>query len=288
MKKLLIIGDRLDFSNSNITLKDLENSQDKILETAKKQIDIGCAYLNIRVGSTDEDEAKLKWLVKLIQSKYNNFPLFLDSKNRKVLEGGLEVYNSEKNKAFINSADFGDRQDFFDLAADMNSGVVCVCMKNMIPMDGEERLNLCTRMLEKGMSIGLTPPDMYFDPVSVSVVEDQDGVINVLETIKQINDLGLNTIVGVSHVSAGMKRDIKAFIQSSFLSMSMLNGLKAAILNPFTTLLMANVVASENLLNQRLFSQAEFTSFIDRYKNEVIEEHKKNLDESSINSVQTD
>lgn len=274
MKKLLIVGDQLDFSEKDISTQVLEKDKIKILKLASDQLNAGANYLNIRVGEEEKDKEVITWLVENIQKELDNCPLFLDSLNKEVIEAGLKVYNREKAKPFINSADNGKRQDFLDLAADYAAKIVCVCMKNEVPMNETERVNYCTHMLETGITLGINPDDMYFDPVIVPIIEEQDRLIEVLKTIKEIDKLGLHSICCVSYITLGVKEEIKSFIESAFLNMAMLNGLDAAILDPLTTLLMANVIAGENILNQRLFAQGEFDSIIDDLKKRL-EDYKE-------------
>lgn len=269
MKKILLVGNRLDFSKTKVNVATLEEHKDLILKSAKDQLNAGAKYLNIRVGSFTEDALILTWLVKEIQANLDNTPLFLDSTNQDVLEAGLRVYNRTKDKPFINSADYGSREKFLDLAAKYQAKIVCVCMKDQVPMDETERFNYCTHMLESGLRLELSPNDMYFDPVLVPIIEEQDRIIEVLNTIKQINGLGLNTICNIPYVSLGMHDEIKPFIDSAFINMAMLNGLTAAILDPTVLLLNANILSGECILNERLFSQAEFDHIIEGLRNRV-------------------
>lgn len=272
MSKLLLVGDRLEYGISKMRDAFMKKDEKYVLDIAKKQLDADVNYLNIRVGSYPEDAALMAWIVKLIQTEFDNVPLFLNSDNKRVIEAGLKVYDRSKNLPVINSADAGKRKDFLDLAAEYESQIVCICMKNEVPMDEQERINYCTTMLETGMAKGLSPDNMYFDAVAVSIKDNQEKVPEVLKAIEDINHLGLKTIIGVSNVSKGLTTELKPFVEGAFTNMALERGLNAAFVNPLSTMLLINIYAGENVLNQRLYSKTEFDKTFNSLEHRILKD----------------
>lgn len=266
MSKLIIVGDRLDFKFGTIRDAFFKKDKDFIIDLARRQIHAGAKYLNIRVGPYKEDAGVMAWVVKKVQEELDNVPLFLNSDNAEVIEAGLKVYDRTNEKPVVNSADAGARKDFINLAADYEAKVVCVCMKDEVPMNESERISYCSSMLTQGIGLGLNPNDMLFDPVTVAIVEEQERLIEVLKTIDEMHKLKLHSICGISNISIGMPHEVKPFIESAFLNMAMYNGLDSAILNPFLPLLMGNIFAGETVLNDRLFTSQEFVKVYDEIR----------------------
>ena len=65
-----------------------------IQELAKKQTDVGAAYLDVNVGTAAADqEDAMKWLVESIQETCST-PLSLDSQKPNVIAAGLSFINA--------------------------------------------------------------------------------------------------------------------------------------------------------------------------------------------------
>ncbi len=69
----------------------------------------------------------MKWAVQLLQAKFDNVPLALDTTNKKAIEAGISVYNRAKGKPIVNSADAGDRIEYIDLAAANDAICIALC-----------------------------------------------------------------------------------------------------------------------------------------------------------------
>ncbi|RKD33782.1 carbon monoxide dehydrogenase/acetyl-CoA synthase methytransferase subunit [Thermohalobacter berrensis] len=233
MEKFMTIGERIHCISPTIREALQNRDPEPILKRAKEQIEAGADYLDVNIGPAEKDgEELMEWVVKLIQSEFDNVPLALDTSNKKAIEAGLKVYNSENGKAIINSADAGSRMDLFELAAKYDAKIIALCAKNGIPRDNDERLAYCTEMLEKAMELGMEPTDILFDPLFLVIKGMQDKQTEVLEAIKAITDMGLKTTGGLSNVSNGAPKDVRPILDRAFLAMAMQCGLSSAILNP--------------------------------------------------------
>lgn len=56
------------------------------------------------------------------------------------------------------------------------------------------------------MMLGMEPTDLWFDPLFLVIKGMQDKQMQVLEAIKMMSDMGLNTTGGLSNVSNGMPK----------------------------------------------------------------------------------
>lgn len=257
MEKFLVIGERIHCISPVIRQALAEKNPEPILKRAKEQIEAGADYIDVNIGPAEKNgEELMTWAVQLIQSEFDNIPLALDTVNRKAIEAGLKVYNNEKGKAIINSADAGPRIDLFDLAAQYDTKIIALCAKEGIPRDCEERITYCTEMLEKAMELGIDPMDILFDPLFLVVKGMQEKQSEVLEAIRQITEMGLKTTGGLSNISNGAPKHVRPIMDAAFAAMAMQCGLSSAIINPCDKALMNTIKTCDVIKNNVLYADS--------------------------------
>jgi 5-methyltetrahydrofolate corrinoid/iron sulfur protein methyltransferase len=198
----------------------------------------------------------MKWAVKLIQENCDNIPLCLDTANKKAIEAGISVYNRTKGKPIINSADAGDRISNIDVAAANDAIVIALCSKHGVPANNEERMAYCQEMLEHGLGLGMDAMDLWFDPLTLVIKGMQEKQPEYLEFIRQLKDMGLFSIAGLSNASNGMPKEIRPIVDSVLLAMAIECGLCSAIMNPCDKGLMNTVKTAAVILNQTLYADS--------------------------------
>ncbi|WPC41521.1 carbon monoxide dehydrogenase/acetyl-CoA synthase methytransferase subunit [Clostridium sp. JS66] len=242
MDKFIVIGERIHCISPAIRKAIEERNPEQILKRAKEQLDAGANYLDFNIGPAEKDgEEIMKWGVQLLQKEFDNVPLALDTTNKKAIEAGLKVYNREKGKPIVNSADAGGRIENIDLAAEYEAMCIALCAKEGITKDNDERMAYCTEMLERGMGLGMEPTDLLFDPLFLVIKGMQDKQKEVLEAIRLISEMGLRTCCGLSNVSNGAPKTIRPIMDATFAAMAIQCGLTSAIMNPCDLRLMETI-----------------------------------------------
>ena len=184
MAKFITIGERIHCISPVIRKAMAERDPAPILQRAKEQLDAGATYLDVNIGPAENDgEELMQWAVRRLQENFDNVPLALDTANMKAIEAGIQVYNRQKGKPIVNSADAGDRIDRIDLAAANDAIVIALCSANGIASDNEERMAHCQNMLERGLGLGMEAEDMWFDPLFLVIKGMQDKQMEVLDAI---------------------------------------------------------------------------------------------------------
>lgn len=233
MAKFITIGERIHCISPAIKAAFDTRNPEAILKRAKEQLEAGATYLDLNIGPAEAGgEDLMKWGVKLLQENFDNVPIALDTANKKAIEAGISVYNRSKGKPIVNSADAGDRIENIDLAAANDAISIALCANQGIPASNDERMMYCQTMLERGMEHGMDPSDLWFDPLFVVIKGMQDKQLEVLEAIKMLSDMGLNTTGGLSNVSNGMPKALRPIVDSAMLAQAMRCGLTSAIANP--------------------------------------------------------
>ena len=128
MAKFVVIGERLSATAPAVNKAFTERDPEPILLRAKQQLDAGATYLDVNIGPAESDgEDLMKWAVQLLQSNFDNVPLALDTANAAAIEAGISVYNRDKGKPIVNSADASGRIQYVDLAAANDAIVIALC-----------------------------------------------------------------------------------------------------------------------------------------------------------------
>ena len=257
MEKFITIGERLSTTAPIVNKAFLERDPEPILKRAKAQLDAGATYLDVNIGPAEGyGEDLMKWAVQLLQSNFDNVPLALDTSNKAAIEAVISVYNRSKGKPIVNSADAAGRIENIDLAAANDAIVIALCNGEGIAADNDERMGYCTMLLERGLSLGLTEDDMWFDPLFVVIKGMQDKQMDVLNFIGDLTDMGLKTTGGLSNNSNGMPKHIRPIMDSAMVAMAMMKGMTSAIVNPNDLRLMETIKSCDIIRNATLYADS--------------------------------
>ena len=256
-KTFVTIGERIHCIAPSIRKAMDERDPKPILERAAQQIAAGATYLDVNIGPAEKDgPERMMWAVKLLQENFNNVPLALDTANMRAIEAGIKVYNRANGKPIVNSADAGSRIGYIDLAAANDAICIALCSADGIAKDNAEREMHCDNMLERGLSLGMTSDDLWFDPLFLVVKGMQDKQMEVLEAIKMFSDKGLKSTGGLSNNSNGAPKDVRPIMDSTLVAMCMMQGLTSAIVNPNDRRLMETIKSCDIFKNHVLYSDS--------------------------------
>ena len=256
-KQFVTIGERIHCIAPAIRKAMDERDPAPILERAAAQIKAGATYLDVNIGPAEKDgPERMMWAVKLLQENFDNVPLALDTSNIKAIEAAIKVYNRENGKPIVNSADAGSRIGYIDLAAANDAICIALCSADGIAKDNAEREMHCDNMLERGLSLGMTSDDLWFDPLFLVVKGMQDKQMEVLEAIKMFSDKGLKSTGGLSNNSNGAPKHVRPIMDATRVAMCMMQGLTSAIVNPNDLRLMETIKSCDIFKNHVLYSDS--------------------------------
>ena len=257
MGKFVVIGERIHCISPAIREAMNTMNPEPILKRAKEQLEAGATYLDVNIGPAESNGVELMtWAVTTIQGAFDNVPLALDTSNMKAIEAGIAVYNRAKGKPIVNSADAGDRIEYLDLAANNDAIAIALCSKAGVPADNDERMTYLQELLERGLTLGMEPEDIWFDPLFLVIKGMQDKQMDVLNFIRDITEQGLNSTGGLSNNSNGMPKHIRPIMDSAMVAMAMMAGLTSAIVNPCDLRLMETVKSCDIIKNNYLYADS--------------------------------
>lgn len=230
----VLIGERINPTGKKLFKEALRNHDiGYVLNEGIKQKENGAHVLDVNVGLPEIDEpALLKECVEELQAVIS-LPLQIDTTDVVAMEGALRVYNG---KPMINSVNGKEEvmKEVFPLAKKYGGFVVCLTLdEDGIPDNAEKRIEIAKKIIDKAAEYGIKKKDLIFDPLAMAISSDQNAALATLESVRRITDeLQAKTSLGVSNVSFGLPN--RDFITSTFFTMTMQNGLSAAIMNPFS------------------------------------------------------
>ena len=228
----LIIGERINPTGKKL-LKEAYAKGDTayVLREAVKQVDAGAEILDVNCGVPGLDEAALlESTIEAVQG-VATCPLQIDTADPAALERALRKVNG---KPLVNSVN-GKRESMdavFPLVRKYGGAIVALCLdESGIPPTSEGRLAIARRILDEGAKYGFTKNDFVFDALTLAVSSDPNAAKVTLETVKRLTDeLGVNTVLGVSNVSFGLPN--RPALNNAMYALARRAGLSAAIANP--------------------------------------------------------
>jgi 5-methyltetrahydrofolate--homocysteine methyltransferase len=263
---MLIVGENINTSRRRIAEAVEQQDSEFIVQIAKRQADAGAHFIDVNAGTfVDRETEYLCWLVKTVQDAVD-LPLCLDSPSPKALSEAIKHHRGEP---MINSISL--EKDRFDAMLPIVTAqpcrIVALCMaETAMPVTIEDRVQAGAELINRLTDEGVALENIYVDPLVQPVSVDTRMGIAVLVAIKTIMDdfPGVNTICGLSNISFGLPA--RRLINRTFLSLCILKGLSAAILDPTDKLLMANLLSARMILGKDEYCG----DFIDAYQSGII------------------
>lgn len=228
----LIVGERINPTGKKL-LKEayLRGDTAYILREAVKQTDAGAEILDVNCGVPGIDEAAtLERTVETVQSVVT-CPVQIDTADPVALERALKCVNG---KPLVNSVN-GKRESMdavFPLVRKYGGALVALCLdESGIPDTSDGRIAIARRILDEGAKYGFKKEDFAFDALTLAVSADPKAAIVTIETVRRLTEeLGVNTILGVSNVSFGLPN--RPALNNAMYTLCVRAGLSAAIANP--------------------------------------------------------
>ena len=233
-EKPVLIGERINpTGKKRFKQALLENDIDYILQEGLNQQAKGVQILDVNVGMPEIDERKMLETAVCELQAIIDLPLQIDTANAGAMEAAMRRYNG---KAMINSVNgkAESMSTIFPLVKKYGGVVVALTLdESGIPTTVDGRIEIARKILKTAEEYGIDKKDIAFDTLCMAVSADTSAAPTTLRSLNYIrNELGINTVLGVSNISFGLPEREK--INSSFFAFALENGLSAAIINPYS------------------------------------------------------
>lgn len=231
-KRPILIGERINPTGKSKFKQALrDHNIDYILQEGLTQQEKRADVLDVNVGLPEIDEVAMMDEVVYELQAVTDLPLQIDTTNVEAMEKALRHYNG---KAMVNSVNGKEEvmQEVFPLVKKYGGLLVALTIdEDGIPETAEGRLRIVDKIYRRAADYGIKAKDIIIDPLAMSISADPNSAIVTLDSLKMIKErYNGKTSLGVSNISFGLPR--RELINSAFFTMSMQNGLNAAIMNP--------------------------------------------------------
>ncbi|HBC76952.1 MAG TPA: methionine synthase [Candidatus Wallbacteria bacterium] len=237
-----IIGERAN-ANGSKAFRELllKQDYDAMLAVAKNQQNGGAHALDLCVAYVGRDEIKDMNEVSKRFASAVNLPLVIDSTSPEVIETALMNHGGKCIINSINLEDGGGKLRIVSaMAKKFNASLIALTIdEEGMAKTVEKKLAVAKRIYDICVNEFLVAPhDLIFDPLTFTIGSGddtlRDSAMETIEAIKMIKGAlpGVNTSLGISNVSFGLKPKIREIINSVFLKHCIEAGLDMAIINP--------------------------------------------------------
>ena len=238
-----VIGERINPTGKKLMKAALlEGDMDYLRSEAISQTEAGADILDVNVGTPGIDEkAVLPQAVKAI-CEVTDLPLQLDSSDPAALEAALRIY---AGKPIVNSVCGKEASlaTILPLVKHYGAGIVGLTLdEDGIPATADARFAIGQKILSRAEALGIPKRDVYLDCLTLTASTGDDAANTTLSALSRVhNELGLQTVLGVSNISFGLPN--RPLINRVFLNMALSAGLTLPILNPKSAEMMDTVRA---------------------------------------------
>lgn len=245
----MIVGERINPTGKKAFQAELkEGNIDRALDFATEQEANGAALLdvNLGMGGVDEKELMLKTLEGL--SNVTTLPLCIDSSHVDIIEAALRRY---PGRALVNSisGETAKTEPLLNIAKKYGAMFILLPLTDKgLPENLQEKIDIINDISNRALELGFDKNDIVVDGLVTTVGANPNAALETIETIKYCYENGYATTCGLSNISFGLPQ--RGYINATFLSMAIANGLTMAISNPNQTLLMSTALAANMLRNK--------------------------------------
>jgi len=267
----LIIGEKTNANGSKAFREMLSHENwEGLTELARELESEGSHVLDVCTAYVGRDEVRD---MHILLGKYNRHvtvPIMIDSTEVPVIETALR---SLAGKPIVNSINFEDGgkrlERVLDLCKKYGAAVVGLTIdENGMAKTCDEKVQIAERILEKTRATGIPDHDVFIDCLTFTLGSGDEefrraGIetINAIDQIRSRRPL-VNTILGVSNISFGLKPAARQVLNSAFLHYALEAGLTSAIVH-FSKIQPENKIeheiwkiASDVVFDKRTFANA--------------------------------
>ncbi len=237
----VIIGERINPAGRKKLQESMRNGDlSYVLKIASSQRKAGANALDVNFGL--EKLVPTEFMIEAATSiTYSvGTPLSLDIQSLDALE---EVMKRYPGRPLVNSSRAEEKEFRTKLKLLKRYGgmLVVLAMEESVPNSFEERKKAVEKALKIAEEENMDVSRFIFDPIILAVGAGASPK-ETLKAIEYLNVKGLKSVVGLSNISFGMPD--RSYLNATFLSTAVFDGLSAAIMNPKDEIVMKSLNAA--------------------------------------------
>jgi len=232
---VILIGENINIVSNTLGPAFKERNPGPIQEMVQAEVEAGMDYLDLNIGPARRaGEELMEWVVGIVR-EVSDKPLSLDTTNPAAIEAGLRIYGD--GRALVNSISLVRMAAGFPLVKRYGAEMIGLLWgREGMPRDAAERGMIAAELVYEANKAGIPNEDIWLDPiVTPASSADTNQVQPCLEFISMLQDIapGCKSTVGLSNVSNGTPKDLRPYLNRTYLMMLMKYGLHSAIVDAF-------------------------------------------------------
>ncbi len=245
----IIVGERINPTGKKLLQEELRTGKlDMVLQFAEEQEANGAKILDVNLGMSGIDEKAM--MIRVIDeiTNHSSLPLCIDTSHIDVMEEALRRY---PGRALINSISLEKNklEKLIPIAKKYGAAFILLPLSDKgLPENTAEKIEIIKKIASYAFSFGFTKRDIVVDGLVTTVGANKTAALETLDTIQYCKQNGFATTCGLSNISFGLPN--RSYINASFLTMAIQNGLTMAIANPNQELLVSTTLACDLLRNK--------------------------------------
>lgn len=236
----LIVGEKTNANGSKAFREMLAaENWEGLTELARELEGEGSHVLDVCTAYVGRDEERD---MRILLGKYNQHitvPLMIDSTEWPVIEAALQCCAGKPIVNSINFEDGGERaHKVLGLCRDYGAGIVALTIDEAgMAKSAESKVAIAERLLALTREYGLPDHDVFLDCLTFTLgsgdEEFRKAGVETIEAIRKIlqRHPRVNTVLGVSNISFGLKPAARMVLNSAFLHYALQAGLTSAIVH---------------------------------------------------------
>lgn len=237
---VLLVGEKTN-ANGSKAFRDMLAAEnwEGLIELARELEAEGSHVLDVCAAYVARDEARDLRELLTRMNRHITVPIMVDSTEVPVVEEALKCL---AGKPIVNSINFEDgesrTQRVLELCRTYGAAVVGLTIDETgMAKSAEHKLAVARRILERTRAAGLADHDVFIDCLTFTLGSGEEEFRrSAIETLDAIRELHrefprVNSILGVSNVSFGLRAAIRPLLNSALLHYAVDAGLTAAIVH---------------------------------------------------------
>jgi len=237
---VLIIGEKTN-ANGSKAFRDMMAAEnwEGLIELARELEGEGSHVLDVCAAYVGRNESRDLTELLSRMNRQVTVPIMIDSTEADVVERALQCL---AGKPIVNSINFEDGEARTECVLALCRAYGAAVVGLTIDEDGmaksaEKKVAIAERILDRTRKAGLPDHDVFIDCLTFTLGSgDEEFRASAMATLDAIRELRarhprVNTVLGVSNVSFGLRAAIRPMLNSAFLHYAIEAGLTAAIVH---------------------------------------------------------
>lgn len=236
----LIIGEKTN-ANGSRAFRDMLAAEnwEGLTELARELEGEGSHVLDVCTAFVGRDEVRDMGILLSYYNRHVTVPLMIDSTETPVIERSLQAVAGKPIVNSINFEDGGERlHKVLCLCRRYGAAVVALTIDEQgMAKSRDEKVAIAERILEQTRAYGLPDHDVFLDCLTFTLgsgdEEFRGAGVETIEAIREVTRRhpNVNTILGVSNISFGLKPAARVVLNSAFLHYATEAGMSSAIVH---------------------------------------------------------